>query len=525
MGFNDLRKKTGSSTSTDGSSGAAITSPLTAFGDLQVAQLSPVAQGDFVYSINPLVFVTRTFDGGTATISDNMAQISSGTNTLSSATIQTRRGLKYRPGQGSLARMTALFDTPSAGNAQFVGTGNSESGYFIGYFGLYFGILHNPRASREIRAYQVTAGVANGTSVSITLNGNTPIVTTINGGSNVYRTAYEISKVDFSNVGSGGWLTDVIGDTVYFIAARTGASADYNYTYSITGTGLTGTFTRYQIASAADPTEQTFITQANFNIDPLDGSGPSGMTLDPQKGNVYQIGFQYLGFGNARFGIEDPETGRIFDFHMIKNANNRTFPVLKNPNVSILATSANIGGTTSKTIKTSSIAGYVQGKIIDLDPIFAKTFIFKTDTSKNAIGLVKINKVFHNKSCFGEIDLIKISASNLSSSSADLRISLYIGETLSGKDVNFENFDTNNSIVSIASGNESSGGSYSGVYHAITTTTKPVFEITVGSNSSRTETFVDSRFSIGIGQVVMIVVESTSSGINGQVTFTWYEQQ
>ena len=33
------------------------------------------------------------------------------------------------------------------------------------------------------------------------------------------------------------------------------------------------------------------------------------MVIDPQQGNVYQIGYQYLGFGNAHFSVEDEDTG------------------------------------------------------------------------------------------------------------------------------------------------------------------------------------------------------------------------
>jgi hypothetical protein len=64
------------------------------------------------------------------------------------------------------------------------------------------------------------------------------------------------------------------------------------------------------------------------------------MILDQTKGNVYEINFQYLGFGNSTFNIEDSETGKFTTFHNIKNANSRTTTVLKNPNVSVLATSA-----------------------------------------------------------------------------------------------------------------------------------------------------------------------------------------
>jgi len=520
MGFNELKKQGTNSGTAEGGTNVSIASPLTAFGELLTAELTPVAQGDFVYSINPQVFTTSEFNGSSTTTADNMAEITSGTDPDGSATIQLRRTLKYRSGQGSLMRATALFDSPDSGNAQFVGCGNAESGYFIGYFGTNFGILHNQKASREIRSYQITSGVADGTVLTLTLNGQV-ITPTINGGNDIYQTAYSISKLDLSQVSGGGWLVDVIGDTVYFIAARASDPSNWNGVYSIIGGTIAGTWNQYQEAESAT---QDFTPQTSFNIDPLDGSGPSGMILDQSKGNIYEIAFQYLGFGNARFGIEDPETGKIFSFHNIKNSNNRTFPVLKNPSVNVLATSANIGGTTSKTLRCGSMAGYVQGKIVDLDPVFTKTFLFQVDTTKSVVAIGKVNEVFQGVSCYGEIDLLKITASNLSTGNAVLKITAYINETLTGKSVNFQNFDSNQSIMSIATGNES-GSNHNNVFHNVTLTGTPVFEMTIGPNSTKTEKFDQIRFSVGKNQSVYIVAESTSGGINGLVSFTWFEQQ
>lgn len=519
MGFNELKKKLINSTNAEGGSTVNISSPLTAFGELLTAKLTPIAQGDFVYSINPQVFTTSTFSNASINNLDNMAIISSGTDPSGSATVQLRRTLKYRSGEGSMMRATALFDEPSDGNAQFIGCGNSESGYFIGYFGGYFGILHNQKAAREIRSLQINSAVPDNTNLALVINNQTVNIN-INGGNDIYQTTYEISKTDLTQLGNGGWLIDIIGNTIYFISARTGSSSLWNGTYSISGGGITGTWSQYQEAEEAI---QDFIPQSSFNIDTLDGNGPSGMILNKQLGNVYEIAFQYLGFGNAKFSIEDPETGLIFGFHKIKNANNRTFPVLKNPSVNILATSANIGGTTSKTIKCGSMAGYVQGEIVDLDPKFSESFLFETDTTNNVVCIGKVNEVYQNKSCYGEIDMLRISASNLSTGSAVLKISMYTDLNITGKSVNFVNYDQS-SIVSIARGNES-GPNHLNVFHNITVTGKPVFQMTVGPNTTNKEVFNDLKLSIGKGQHVYVVAESTSGGINGLISFTWFEQQ
>lgn len=55
----------------------------------------------------------------------------------------------------------------------------------------------------------------------------------------------------------------------------------------------------------------TVINQSAWNVDPLDGSGPSGATLNLSKGNIYQIVFTWYGYGVIEFRVvlPDPTTG------------------------------------------------------------------------------------------------------------------------------------------------------------------------------------------------------------------------
>ena len=232
-------------------------------------------------------------------------------------------------------------------------------------------------------------------------------------------------------------------DTVYFIAARSNATSTGSY--SVSGASIDGSFAR---TKAGEAQTNTFIAQSSFNGDTLDGKGPSTMTIDPAKGNIFQISFQYLGFGNAIFDIEDPETGKFTMFHTIKNANSRITPVLKNPNVAVLATSANIGGTTSKTLKTASMAGFIEGDTKTLDPKFSKLFSFSginTATYK-PLAAIKVNRVFNGESCFGEIDILRIAGSNTVNNQS-VTIALFLGAKISG-DVNYQYVEQEESVVS-----------------------------------------------------------------------------
>lgn len=494
-----------------GSDKVFIDGPSSTFGDLKVITIQPQGQGDFVYGIQSDVFTTSSFAGSTVTTDAGFCILSSGTNAAGSATVQLRRGLKYRPGQGSLMRITALYDTPNAGNAQFVGCGTAECGYFIGYFGTSFGILHSITGQREIRKLTITTGEAEN-DVTVTLDGNS-IVVPVSGGSNPEQTAYQLARADYSQVGNGGWLADAVSGSVFYIAARSNSTSTGSY--SVSGTDIVGSFTRTKAGLAQT---NTFVSQSSFNIDRLDGSGPSGMILDQTKGNVYEINFQYLGFGNSTFNIEDPETGKFATFHNIKNANSRTTPVLKNPNVSVLATSANIGGTTNTQLKTASMASFIEGDIIKLDPKFAKSFQFSGINSPTYIplGILKTNRIYNGESCFGEFDILRIAGSN-ESTSKTLTIGFFLDPRVIGE-VNFQYIDEENSIVSYANLDPDVD-----TIENIANLT-PFYETVVGPNNSVQENLDLLEIIFGIGRDLVIAIK-TSGAIAGAVSVQWFEQQ
>ncbi|MDP2696410.1 MAG: hypothetical protein Q8O87_04170 [bacterium] len=54
------------------------------------------------------------------------------------------------------------------------------------------------------------------------------------------------------------------------------------------------------------------ISQSSWNLDALDGYGPSGETLDSSKAQIYVIDLQWLGVGKVRFGYVAPGGATIY---------------------------------------------------------------------------------------------------------------------------------------------------------------------------------------------------------------------
>jgi hypothetical protein len=71
-------------------------------------------------------------------------------------------------------------------------------------------------------------------------------------------------------------------------------------------------------------------SQSSWNIDTLDGTGPSGITVDWSKNFILVIDFQFLGVGRVRWGADID--GKIVYFHESKHANNLSSVYMSSPN-------------------------------------------------------------------------------------------------------------------------------------------------------------------------------------------------
>ncbi len=73
------------------------------------------------------------------------------------------------------------------------------------------------------------------------------------------------------------------------------------------------------------------VPQASWNLDVMDGTGPSGVTLDLSKKQVFLIDYQWLGSGRVRFGIYS--AGRIVYVHEFLSENVLSVPYMSTPNL------------------------------------------------------------------------------------------------------------------------------------------------------------------------------------------------
>lgn len=93
--------------------------------------------------------------------------------------------------------------------------------------------------------------------------------------------------------------------------------------------------------------------QANWNLDKLDGSGPSGgnpssLNLDVTKSQILAIDYEWLGVGSVRFGFV--LNGTIVYCHQINNANSLSLVYMSSPNLPLRYEISNSGAGPAATL-------------------------------------------------------------------------------------------------------------------------------------------------------------------------------
>jgi len=333
-----------------------------AFGENLAIPLTPKIQGDAIYGLDPRNFDTFKFsNSGIATHENNTFKVGCGTDANSYGVIRSTNFLRYRPGQGVVGRFTASFSNNPVGFTQRAGFFNQENSLQIGYAHTngQFGILRATGGKTHIHQFTFTA--LDDGNVTVTINGTAFTAVTLSTGTIAGNIAQLVQGLRAQALFNALYLAEYDQTKITFLATSLGAQ---NGTNNVTSTA-TVTFTSSHLQLGVAQTENwTF--QEDFNLDKLDGTGYSGVTLDPSKLNIYQINFRWLGAGEMRYAIENPLNGDMIFFHHEHYSNRYTTPHLDNPSLKLGYVAANLGSPTSGvvTCRGASFMGAVEGNVV-----------------------------------------------------------------------------------------------------------------------------------------------------------------
>lgn len=84
-------------------------------------------------------------------------------------------------------------------------------------------------------------------------------------------------------------------------------------------------------ASGSDAGIDTLVEQSDWNLDKMDGTGPSGIVINETMANIYFIDYEWLGSGRVRFGFII--NGILRYCHEMIFANNLSEPYMSTPHL------------------------------------------------------------------------------------------------------------------------------------------------------------------------------------------------
>ena len=220
-----------------------------AFGDLITSENTPLIQGDFVYGINTQTGVTAIVTTGVADTDAGRLRLQTGTGAAGAALFTSRKSAKYRAGQGVTGRFTKVFTAGAANSQQIAGFGTTSNGYFFGFNGNAFGILH--------RNAGADTWVAQGSWNGDKCNGTGSSAFTINAAlGNVYQIRYPylgygVITFWILNPATGRWLLAHMIQYPNTTTATQISNPNLNYYDQVVNTGNTSNIISYTGSIAA----------------------------------------------------------------------------------------------------------------------------------------------------------------------------------------------------------------------------------------------------------------------------------
>jgi hypothetical protein len=179
------------------------------------------------------------------------------------------------------------------------------------------------------------------------------------------------------------------------------------------------------------------ILQSNWNRDKFDGTGNSGVTLDPTKTLIFIIDLQWLGVGRVRFGFNI--NGSIIWAHEIYNDNRYTTVYMTTACLPIRYEIENIANTTSPTsmkqicCSVLSEGGYARTGVVHvIDSGINSRTVIKSQNSWTPILIIRPSLYFQSKLNHGYSKLVNFSSLIGSSGSAEIQYVILKNPTIVG---------------------------------------------------------------------------------------------
>jgi hypothetical protein len=329
-------------------------------------------------------------------------------------------------------RFDAMFDAGVASYLGVAGPYSSTEAMWFGYNGTDFGCLLRLPGANPIWTLTVTAGTSGAETITITLDG-----TEFSFSANDATTAglaeaiAEQTSDPYTGWNSAGPLSRA--STVVFVKGNPGTVGS-DFTMESSGVA-TGTFAETQVGAANTITAASgaFVAQTSWNIDRMDGTSdemnPSGMSLDPQKLNTFEV-VHRSDAGCVDFRVMT-ERGDFVTVHRYRINNTRTTPWILNPSMRVGWVSSSLGSTTDLSVYGTFGSAFLEGPHTGVRDSFAVDTDFSAGTTEYVALALRVSHDFNGYINQREMIPLRLFA-GVESSTKLCHVHVYLNPTLTG---------------------------------------------------------------------------------------------
>jgi len=254
----------------------------------------------------------------------------------------------------------------------------------------------------------------------------------------------------------------------------------------------------------------TWVAQASFNKDKLDGTGSSGITIDPTKINIFQMAIGYLGVRGCSFSIMHPTTGSWILFHdyiLAGTTASQTQSI--NPTMTFGIEATNTSNATNVVVRNGSVGVFIVGLRERIGATYGVNNNKSVSTTETNVITIRNNTTINSVTNQAQLRVRSLSVATVAG--VPVVFKLTKNATLGGTP-SFTNVDATNSIAAYdVAGTTVTGGNVQ-------------FNTTVGANGNA---FVDlTQFDIFLapGDTLTCSAAAISGAANNHVfAINWNE--
>jgi hypothetical protein len=321
-----------------------------AFGDLITVHHFPEISLLFNYGPTNKI-KTKNANSGNILYEDSLIKLNTGTTVNSYSEFKSKQYLNYQPGFGVCVRFSAIFDTQITDNPteQDICLGDDENS--LGFYYTNNDMNIRLRRTGQFEKYNIDVVSPPTISDNILLTLNNIVYTIpVTASTDNCQTAIEIYNFLVSNV-TFNTLFDIYlyGNQINIVCVESKPLSTFSIDIGTTGSNIVLNRINQGVSR-----QEILISRNKWNIDKCDGTGILPV-INWGNGNVYQIKFQWLGFGNLEFFIENPETSEFILVHKHIHANTSNLPSMSNPSFQFMTKSQNLNNTVNITTSLCSV--------------------------------------------------------------------------------------------------------------------------------------------------------------------------